>query len=275
MYQYLEIYPTDYCQLSCSGCELHANKKSLSREQLSKIAESKILSKISKEISILGGEPTTWEYICDFLKMCRFYNRKANIVVTTNGIDIEPEFIQTCVYNNIKVNVSWHDNIDVISNILLLKRNKILNNIIIVPSTRNYTKIDKLYNTLSSLSKCVCRPFIGGENIKNLVKLLNKSLLENKNSLAIESNSRFVNRKPYNNIELINKSLENKNYYKAYECKCGNNAVIYTDGNLYHCLSQAISGQEPLSMKEQKEITWIPCKYNICCCDTFELRSKS
>lgn len=274
MYQYLEIYPTDYCQLSCSGCNLHFNKTSLSEEQIYEIAESKILSKVTKEISILGGEPTKWEHLNDFLHLCRLSNNKVSINVTTNAIDISSDFIMTCLDNNIGVNVSWHDNKDIINNILKLKKSKVLKKIIIIPTTKNINSFDKIYSQLSLIAPCVCRPFVGNESVKNLVSLLNKKLLDLKQEINVESSTRYIDRKLCDNIQTVIDASNNKNFYKKYECKCGKNAVIYTDGNMYHCLSQAINGINPMhSYRDTKDI-WVQCKYDMCCCDTFDLRKK-
>ena len=66
----------------------------------------------------------------------------------------------------------------------------------------------------------------------------------------------MINRKIINNIEMIGKSNMDDKLYQQYECKCGRNGVIYVDGKLYHCLSQAIFKDKPISLYNKKEIKW-------------------
>lgn len=262
----LEVYPTDYCQLSCLGCNLHFNSSSLSEKDIDKIDKSKILSKVTDEISILGGEPTQWKYLNDFLRLSRISNNNVSISVTTNGIDISQAFLSTCLIYNISVNISWHDDMNILENILKLKKNKILKKIILIPFNKNINSFNELYNQLSLFASTVCRPFIGNKSY-----ILNQPLLNLKNELHIESSLRFIDNKLSDNIRIISEASKNKNFYKSYECKCGDNGVIYTDGNLYYCLSHAMSKINPRSYNDTNE-TWIKCKYENCCCDTFELR---
>ena len=273
-YTNLEIYPTNFCQLSCSGCNLHSNTKSFTYLDIEKIKKIKILQKISKEISILGGEPTTWEYLLYFLKLCRSSNSKAKISITTNGLEITKDLIDTCSEYNIQVNVSWHNDNKILDNVLKLKKNKILDKIIIVPSIETIKDTETIYSKLSLISKCVYRPFIGKENYKNLSTVLNKKLLDIKENVNIESSTRYIDRKLCNNIQVIIDSVNNNFSYNKYNCKCGQNLVLYTDNNLYHCLSQAVSNSNPITSYSKEYTNWIPCNYKYCCCDTFDLRRK-
>ena len=99
--------------------------------------------------------------------------------------------------------------------------------------------------------------------------------LNQQNVYSIQSNERTINGETNNNINLIGLSNIKNNVYKQYECNCGNNGVIYTDGLFYYCLSQAILHDNPMSLLNICNISWKSCNYEYCSCDTFELRSKN
>ena len=271
-YDTIEIYVTDGCQLACSGCELHKGKQSLTVEQVRRIYNSGILGR-TKEISILGGEPTQWPFLGDFLELCRSANAQAKIEITTNGIDVSDEIITSCRDYGVAVNVSYHGMSDIVDTIVRLKKKGVFQKSIIVPAIDNVKNISDVYKLLSNFGKCVCRPFVGGESQKSLVKYLNTEMM--KENLPMESGVRRVNREMKNNVELIIKAAQEKGFYHNFRCKCGKNGVIYTDGKLYHCLSQAMKSYKPLSMKQKEEFAgWLTCNFEYCSCDTFQLMDK-
>ena len=270
-YDVIEMYVTNECQISCSGCGLHTGTSSLTVEQVKRIYNSGILGR-TRAISILGGEPTLWPYLQDFIMLCRDVNPNISIEMTTNGINITEDVMTCCKDNNVSVNVSYHGIKDVVETLVNLKNFNILQKIILVPSMDNVDKLADVYSVLSGIGKCVIRPYIGGEEQKNIVKFLNTKL---KNMhLPMESSLRRVNREMKSNIDIIINAAQDKNFYRNYRCKCGKNGVIYTDGKLYHCLSQAMKSYKPVSMKLKDEVTWLPCNFDYCCCDTFQIVDK-
>ena len=280
-YDTLELYPTDECQLYCTGCYLHNGTNHWDYKTTSQIIKSGIFKRVSKEVNILGGEPTLWEYLLKFLEEVRLENTKIKITVTTNGVKLISDkeyfksFIQSCVENRIIVNVSWHDNLEVIEVIKELKKYNILGFVIFVPNTIvNLESLDNIYNKLSLLCKCVWRPLITTDIKYTFFSKKITNFLLSKSRKNIQSSRRMINRKIINNIEMIGKSNIDDKLYQQYECKCGRNGVIYVDGKLYHCLSQAIFKDKPISLYNKKEIKWKSCRYKFCCCDTFELRDK-
>ena len=267
----LEIYPTNQCQLACTECSLHRGNESWNELMLESVIRSKIFSKISSEIVILGGEPTMWPYLEDLIAAIRSQNHRCAITITSNGLSISKELIETCKAYNAKISISWHGYDSIIETAVKLNQKKLLKNIIFTPATSD---VFSKYESLKLLfgDKCVFRPLVGSSNIKNFVSFNNKRLSEycGKNQVRTQSFERSINGISKSNLELI-KSLD----YSKHKCKCGNNAVLYTDGNLYHSLSQAIAHKDPLNMYSvERKNPWIDCKYEFCCCDTFDLRTK-
>ena len=172
---------------------------------------------------------------------------------------------------DVKISISWHENDSIIDTALVLKNKNLLKNIIFTPISSNvYSKYESYKLLFGNI--CVFRPITGSKELTNFISFNNKKLNEycGKNQIKVQSFERMVNGQAKNNIELI-KSLD----YSKYKCKCGHNAVLYTDGNLYHCLSQAMNHKDPLNMFSiEKTYHWIDCKYEFCCCDTFDLREK-
>lgn len=280
-YDTIELYPTNDCQLYCAGCYLHHGTDKWDYDTTSQIIKSGIFKRVEREVNILGGEPTTWEYLLELLEEIRLENKRVKITITTNGVKLLNDesyfdsFIHCCRENKVTVNVSWHDNKEILKVVSKLKKNNVLGCVIFVPnSIVNLQELDAVYNKIKTLCKCVWRPLIITD--KNYVYFNKKitEFLSGKSKKEIQSSKRLVNRKYVDNVELIGKTNSDDKFYQDYECKCGRNAVIYVDGKLYHCLSQAISGDKPISLRNKKEIKWKSCRYKFCCCDTFELREK-
>ena len=280
-YEILELYPTNKCQLRCLGCYLNQNNEEWSFDDAQRILDSGIFERVDKEVNILGGEPTTWEYLLDLVQSIRDKNKTVKISITTNAVRLTTDkkyfknFIDCCVSNKVMVNVSWHSDVIIVPTLQALKKYKILNCLIFVPNT--FAELDRLeseYKKLSSFCKCYWRPFISSNNDYPLFNKKITEFLLKQSSKTIQSNKRVVNKKLENNVSLVQRNNEDKNFYKTYECKCGKNGVVFTDGKLYHCLSQALQHEKPISLQNVKEIKWRRCNYDYCCCDTFELRNK-
>lgn len=280
-YDILELYPTNKCQMTCSGCYLRDCDKEWSEERTKKILDSGIFKRVEKEVNILGGEPTTWKYLIDFIYALRRENEKIKISVTTNAIrfisdkEYFEEFIECCEDNKVFVNVSWHSNTDIIHSLYTLKKKGLLSSIIFVPNTYiDLKELETTYKKMSTVFHCVWRPFISVDNkypalIKNCL-----NFLKTQSKKSIQSGRRLVCRKMEDNVDVLLKHVDNQSFYKSYECKSGKNGVIFVDGKLYHCLSQALKNDKPISLSNTKEIKWRKCNYDFCCCDTFELKDK-
>lgn len=278
-YDCLELYPTNNCQLHCVGCYLNQNTKKWNVKTTQSIIDSGIFKRVEKEINLLGGEPTQWEYLLDFLCALRATNDKVKITVTTNGVRfIEDDsyfkdFIDCCVTNRVSVNVSYHNDLTIVNVLKTLKKFHLLRNVIFVPTSMVTMKdLEKTFKQLRSLYNCVWRPLILREP-SIFAKKITEFLMKQQRNL-IESNHRIVDKVKKSNLEIVGEANLTKNYYKSFDCRCGKNGVIYVDGKLYHCLSQAIEGNKPISLKNERIIMWKKCNYDYCCCDTFDLRTR-
>lgn len=277
-YDFIELYPTNHCQLHCIGCYLNQRSQEWNEETARKILNSGIFSRVEKEVSILGGEPTQWKYLLDFVYAIRKENNNVGISITTNAMnllddDYRKQFIDCCVTNRVRVNVSWHNDYKIIPVLQSLKKSNVLNTLIFVPnSLLGLDELESVFKKLNVFCRCVWRPLIFKEPSMFAKKITDFLLKKPKNT--IQSGVRILNKKKVSNLELVGQANLNKDFYKSFDCQCGRNAVVYTDGKLYHCLSQAIEGYKPLSVSNTKEVKWRSCNYDYCCCDTFDLRSK-
>lgn len=267
----LEVYPTSRCTLCCTGCQLCFGNKEWTEEQTREILMSGIFEQVTGSITVLGGEPTLWDNLRDFLDAVRFLNNKVEIEVVTNGIKYDKNFIGFCQDNHIKIAVSWKENRMSLNAVEAYKKAEILSKVIFIP-VGNLDELKREYDILSKVVKCVWRPFIGGQNINTLVHKANKFLFDIpvKN---IESSVRVIDKKQSSNLELIKNAADDPKFMKKFQCRNTDNAIIYTDGKFYHCLSQAMAGYHPFETFEKPEHEWTKCKYSICCCDTFPIRT--
>lgn len=279
-YDTVEVYPTSICQLSCSGCYLHSGDKEWSEKLAqSLVFDSGFFQRIDKEVLILGGEPTTWIHLLDFTHAIRELNPKVKIIITTNAIRFITdeaylkEFIRDCTVDNVKVYVSWHSNINILNPILKMKKAGILEGVIFVPnSITEIPKLEEMFNKLNALCPCYWRPFITPD--KKYAPLSKKvsDFLSTQPNKNVQSNERLIDGELVSNIDIIHKNNEGIFSYKNYNCKCGKNTVLYTDGKLYNCLAQAIVGENPIPLNTTKQPIWKRCNYDFCCCDSFELK---
>ena len=278
-YDVIELYPTNHCTLHCLGCYLNKSTNEWSKETTQKIIDSGVFKRVEKEINILGGEPTEWKFLLDFISSIRNENLDVSISITTNAVrfiddkEYFKDFLRCCVVNRVKINVSWHNDKRIVPILQELKKHNILDAVIFVPtSTLDLEPLEHTFKTLSALFHCVWRPLILKEPSLFAKKITNFLLTQSKNT--IQSGVRFVNKQKTSNLELVGKSNLDKDFYKSFDCMCGRNGVIFTDGKLYHCLSQAMEGDKPISPANTKEKRWVSCKYDYCCCDTFNLKTR-
>lgn len=272
-FNHLEIYPTDNCKLKCYGCILHARKRSLSERHIEKIVKSGILKRVRKSVTILGGEPTMWKKLLMFIPICRRENKHIDIVIVSNGLNWNRKLVETCKRNRVLVDLSYHG-IDISRTVGYLKKNRILRKIIFVPSKYNYKTIDDDFRLYSSLANCVYRPFIGGKDMAREVELYNKVLKDVEYFRPVESSIRRINDENLSNIDIINKCARKPDFLSKFMCRCGKHGVIYTDGKLYHCLSDAMKGINYLPMTQKNDFRlWKRCRNEVCSCDTFNLKT--
>ena len=114
----LEYHITDHCNLNCAGCSHFSPLAKERYASLDKFEENLIqLKKWNFEIgqfNLLGGEPLLHPQIRDFIEVALKY-LDAQIVVKTNGILLDDDFIDFCSSHNTKIvmtdyGVSSYDN---------------------------------------------------------------------------------------------------------------------------------------------------------------------
>jgi len=97
----ISVYPTLYCQLNCSFCFIKnssfINYLPLSIDNFKKIIDEISVLKIPY-ISILGGEPTLYPYLCEILKY--IIKKKISVNITSNGVNVNEKIISIIKKNN-------------------------------------------------------------------------------------------------------------------------------------------------------------------------------
>lgn len=264
----LELYPTNHCQFKCSGCYANGNSKEWSDEKTQNILNSNIFRRVSKSIIISGGEPTLWEPLLDFLPVLREQNKSVAITIMTNGKklakdeDFFQKFVKCCKDNTVDVSFTWHNyNPSLVPTYILMKEG-LLRDIYVHPESKRQTEIEEFVcNAAKEHANTYWIPFFMKDEYKKIERNLVSSL---KNKLNVLSRRRLVDDIPNDNLDIIQKSSLGKFDYTQYNCKCGRNGVIFTNGRLYHCLSQALNNVNPVSLNKTNEIEWIQCKHTTC-----------
>ena len=280
MYDVIELYPTNKYDYKCTCFVNDEKEREWSLGRTETILASDIFEKVSKEIKISGGEPTQWEYLIDFIYALRKKNSKVKISLKTNGIrltrdsEYRTNFIECCKENKILVDILLY-NPESLGAIHLLNVEKLIRDVYVIPtSSKDFDDLKSLFDVLSKYVKTSWYLSFPSIKYKHFYKKL-LSFVEEQSKNSVKWGRRCVNKKTVCNYELIKSSLDTKDFYKKYECKCGKNLIIYTDGKSYHCLSQAIHKVSPFSLKTPKELTWIKCKCDMCHpTNIFELREK-
>ena len=264
----LEIYPTNHCQFKCSGCYANGNSKEWSDEKTQNILNSNIFRRVSKSIIISGGEPTLWEPLLDFLPVLREQNKSVAITIMTNGKilakdeDFFQKFVKSCKDNIIDVSFTWHNYNPSLVPVYVLMKEGLLRDIYVHPESKRQTEIEEFAcNAAKEHANTYWIPFFMKDEYKKIERNLVSSL---KNKLNVLSRRRLVDDIPNDNLDIIQKSSLCKFDYTQYHCKCGRNGVIFTNGRLYHCLSQALNNVNPVSLNKTNEIEWVKCKYTTC-----------
>lgn len=263
--------------MHCAYCYLNANKNEWSEEQAQRILDSNIFKRVSKSISISGGEPTLWEPLLDFIDAVREQNKTIPIYLTTNAkklsddMDYYKAFAECCERNSVVVNVSWHEDNSVLVPFYMLMKARLLGNIYVTP-TYNLKDDETMFNHFAKHHKnTLWTPYILNERYKNLSKKVNAFLRQQTKAV---NKRRVVDGEMFNNYELIQRAIEKKNFYYAnYDCRCGKNGVIYTNARFYHCLTQALQMHKPLSLSNEREVKWMKCHWPTCYGYSFELKT--
>lgn len=280
MYDVIELYPTNKYDYKCICFSNDEKQKEWSLTKTENILNSEIFNKVEREIRILGGEPTQWEYLIDFIYALRKKNEKVKITLRTNGIKLTKDseygktFVECCKDCNVRITILYY-NQESLGSIHLLKTEHLLNDVLMIPtSSIELEQLEDLFKILSKhvrVSWYLSFPSIKYKNF--YTKLL--SFIESQPKNTVQWNRRIIDKKMQSNYDLLKSILSTKDVYKKYECNCGKNLIIYTDGKAYHCLSQAIHKVSPFSLKSPKEVKWVTCKYDMCHpTNIFELRLK-
>jgi organic radical activating enzyme len=264
----LELYPTNHCQFRCSGCYANGNSKEWSDEKAQNILNSNIFRRVSKEITISGGEPTLWEPLLDFLPVLRKQNTSVAITVMTNAKKLAKDedyfhkFVKCCKDNTINVSFTWHNYNQSLVPTYILMKEELLRDIYVHPDTKKQSELEDFVNKASKEhTNTYWIPVFMKDEYKKIERNLVASL---KNKLNVLSRRRLVDDVPNDNLDIIQKSSLGKFDYTQYDCKCGRNGIIFTNGRLYHCLSQALNNNNPQSLNNKNEVEWVKCNHTTC-----------
>lgn len=254
----LTIYPTFNCQLNCSFCYVEKNKcletDVVKWENL--FAEAKMLG--VQDITILGGEPTTYKYLP--LLLYKLDDLNINSFMTTNGYYLPPSVIDAITTSNVSISFSLQsldklnvklmgiDHKRIIKNILLLKSKGKKIRLNIVYSGQTYNQIVKiidfcLQNDIDDISLSA---YINTKNISsnnpslNELKLIHEKIMLYIDSKNINESFSFLIEGCllFSAYESLENPVKNEIDKFFYGCDAGKTKIeIFPDGSSIPCMA--------------------------------------